>query len=65
MNYLPDSYVDRFQASKVQSDFQKCSHNLSQKVWADLQTLEEQKQDEKGIQERETNDVNEEEARIG
>jgi hypothetical protein len=52
------------EASKVQSDFQKCSHNLSQKVWADLQTLEEQKQEEKGIQERETNDVNEEEERI-
>jgi len=50
------------QASGAQTDFQKCSHQLTQKVWDELQALEDKKQEEKGIQERETNDILEEEA---
>ena len=54
-----------FQASGAQTDFQKCSHQLTQKVWDELQALEDKKQEEKGIQERETNDILEEEAQQG
>ena len=53
------------QANKAQTEFQECSHQLTQKVWEELQVLEDKKQEEKGIQERETNDVLEEEAKQG
>ena len=53
------------QISKAQNDFQECSYQLTQKVWGEFQALEDKKQEEKGIQERETNDVLEEEAKQG
>jgi len=51
------------QANKAQTEFQECSHQLTQKVWDELQVIEDKKVEEKGIQERETNDVLEEEAK--
>ena len=54
-----------FQASGVQNDFQQCSHQLTQKVWDDINKMEEKKQQEQGISDKETNDILEEEQRQG
>lgn len=51
------------EASGVQNDFQQCSHQLTQKVWDDINKMEEKKQQEKGIPDKETNDILEEEQR--
>ena len=66
---MPCAYFCDIQVAGVQSEFQTCSHKLSQKVWEELSELGEKRHQEKnkrmGIQERETNDILEEEARIG
>lgn len=51
------------EASGVQNEFQQCSHQLTQKVWDDITKMEEKKQKEKGILDKETNDILEEEQR--
>jgi hypothetical protein len=51
------------EASVVQTDFGKCSHQLNQNVWADIQELEKKTRKEQGIPDKETNDILEEEQR--
>ena len=50
------------QAINAQSEFQECNYQLIQKVWDELQALEDKKREEKSIQETQTNDTLEEEA---
>ena len=49
--------------TKAQTDFEECSYQLTQKVWDELQALEDKKQEEKGIQESQTSDILVEEAK--
>lgn len=52
MKLLPLSLL--FQVSEVQTEFQECSHNISTKLYDDIQRLEE------GRFSRDTNDLAEE-----